>query len=137
MKLTAALLVLIALFTGCSSVRTHRNPGANLNRHTHFFVQHQLTDDRHIDETIVAALQALGKEASAGPLTMMPDATEVIVVYDAEWAWDFRSYLIQLDIEFHDARRDRSLAMGTYRQPSPLTKPPDQVVRAILTPLFK
>lgn len=136
MKALLALLVGALLLTGCSSVQTRRSPGVDLNRFQRFYVIHRLTDDRHIDEMIVARLQALGREASAGPLTMMPDGTEAIVTYQDEWAWDFKSYLIQLDIQIRHAHRDRQLGHGSYRQPSPVTKPPQELVRAILDPLF-
>lgn len=112
-------------------------PGAKLNGYDRFFVVHRLTDDRHLDETIVAELQALGKQATAGHLTMMPDDAQVVVTYDDVWAWDFKSYLIELNVQFRGARSERGLAMGAYRQPSMFPKRPNEVVRRVLRPLFQ
>ncbi len=138
MKPSIVLPVLLAfVLAGCTSVHTRRFAHADLTHYHRFFVEHRLNDDRHLDDAIVAELQALGREASAGPLTMMPDNTEVIVTYHDQWAWDFRNYLIQLNIEFRDALRDRPLAYGSYRQPTVFTKSTPGVVRAILLPLFR
>lgn len=136
MKVPLALLALASLLAACSSVHTHRTPGVNLERYQRFYVEHRLTDDHHLDEMIVARLQALGRQASAGPLTMMPQDTQAIVTYQDEWAWDFKSYLIQLNLQIRDAHRGRPLAYGIYRQPSPVPKPPVELVQAILDPLF-
>jgi len=137
MKLFAVLLASAILLAACSSVSTHRNGHVDLSRLKRFYVEHRLTDDHHIDEQIVAGLQALGRQASAGPMTMMPDGVEAVVTYEDNWAWDFKSYLIQLSIDIRKANTDQPLARGTYRQPSMITKQPPDVIRAILTPLFK
>ena len=138
MRVSVLLLVYAGmLLSGCSTVQTQRDPKADLSHFKHFYVEHRLTDDHHLDELIVAELQALGCEASAGPLTMMPQSAEAIVNYQDAWAWDFKSYLFQLDLQIRDSRKDRLLASGTYRQPSMITKSPAEVIHVILTPLFK
>ncbi len=137
MKVTAILLSVAALLSSCSSVQTHRDPRVDLTHFKRFYVVHRLTDDNHIDDTIVAQLKALGREASAGPMTMMPQSVEAVVTYRDEWAWDFKSYLIQLDIEITQAHTNRPLAHGTYRQPTIVTKAPPAVVEEVLVPLFR
>jgi len=137
MKVLVALLAIVCLLSACSSVHTQRAPGAELGHYKQFYVEHRLSDDRHIDEAIVAELKSLGREASAGPLTMMPQSADAIVTYQDEWAWDFKSYMIQLNIQIRDSRRERIVANGNYQQPSMFTKPPAQVVHAILLPLLK
>src|SRR5882724_11113290 len=106
MKVASILFSVAAFLSACSSVQTHRDPRADLTLLKSFFVVHRLTDDHHIDDTIVAQLKALGREASAGPMTMMPQTVDAVVTYRDEWAWDFRSYLIQLDIEIKHAHTD-------------------------------
>src|SRR5687768_14567640 len=103
MKVTALLLSIAFLLSACSSLDTYRIPRADLNRIKRFYVLHRLSDNHHVDETIVAHLKSLGLEAAAGPITMMPQSTEAVVTYRDDWAWDFRTYLIQLDIEIHQA----------------------------------
>jgi uncharacterized protein YceK len=137
MKAFVALFAGILLLSGCSSVHTQQAPKADLGRYKYFYVEHRLSDDREIDEAIVAELKALGHDASAGPLTMMPQSADALVTYQDEWAWDFKSYLIQLNIQIRDARRERVIAAGNYQQPSMFTKKPPQVIHAILVPLLK
>ena len=137
MKVTVLLLGIALLLCSCASVNTHRDPHANLSGLKRFYVIHRLTDNHHIDDTIVAHLQSLGREAAAGPLTMMPQSTEAVITYRDEWAWDFKSYLLQLDIEISRAHNNQPLARGSYRQPTLVTKDPAAVVKEILKPLFQ
>src|ERR1035437_9259853 len=97
MKIVVPLLVLLALLTGCSSLDTHAT--AKLGDYNHLYVEHQLTDNHRIDELIIAELPAHGFDASSGPLTMLPDGVDAIVSYEDRWAWDFKSYLIELRID--------------------------------------
>lgn len=113
-----------------------RAPGVNLARYKHFYVEHRLTDDRKIDEAIVAELKSLGFEASAGPLTMMPQSADAVVTYQDDWAWDFKSYVIRLAVQIRDARKDQPLASGVYDQPSMFTKTPPEVVHVVLGSIF-
>lgn len=125
------------LLVACSSVHTHRDPRADLSHLKRFYVEHRLNDNNRIDAAIVAELKSLGFDASAGPLTMMPDATDALVNYEDVWAWDFKSYLLQLNIVIrHPHVESRTFAAGTYRQPTVVTKSPPEVVREILKPLF-
>lgn len=139
MKPAAALLALFALFftSSCTSLYTDRNPRTDFSTLKRFYVERRLADNHHIDRAIVAELQAMGLEASSGPMTMMPREVDAIITYHDEWAWDFKTYLIQLHLHIRSAHRDQPLGFGTYRQPNPLPKPPDEVIRAILTRLLK
>lgn len=137
MKIPAILLALAACcLASCTSVWTQRNPQVDLAKLTHFYVEHRLADDRKVDEAIVAELRSRGFEASAGPLTMMPDGVQAIITYRDEWAWDFRYYLMELSVNIRSTYRDQTLATGVYRQPTPLTKSPAQVIRTIFDPIF-
>src|SRR5690606_16137248 len=118
MKVTALLLSLVLLLSGCSTLNTYRSPTANLEQIQRYFVIHRLADNHHVDDTIVDHLRSLGFEAAAGPLTMMPQRMEAVITYHDDWAWDFRTYLFQLDIEIRQAHTNRPLLRGTYRQPS-------------------
>lgn len=137
MKVPAIALSLVLLLAACASVHTELMPHADLTKVRHFFVEHRLSDNHHVDDLIVADLQARGFVASDGPLTMMPDDAEAVVTYDDDWAWDFKSYLIELRIAVRRARTDQPLAVGSYRQPTPLTKSPAAVVHTILDGFWK
>lgn len=137
MKVPVVLLAFAALLlASCTSVQTQRNPHVDLAKLTHFYVEHRLADDRKVDEAIVAELRSRGFEASAGPMTMMPDGVQAIITYHDEWAWDFKHYLIQLSVHIRAAHKDQTLATGMYRQPTPITKSPAQVIRAIFEPIM-
>ncbi len=129
--LTLALAITLA---GCSSVSTRKV--VELDRFQRFYVERRLNENNHLDELIVAELQRLGREASSGPLTMMPPKTDVLVTYDARWTWDFKTYLIELNLELHTIFPSKKLADGRYYQPSLNPKQPAEAVRGILGPLF-
>lgn len=119
---------------GCATVETRKV--MSLAPFKRVYVEHRLTDDRHLDEMIVEELKRLGYEASHGPLTMLPDNADAVLTYEDRWEWDFRTYLIELNITVQTARTKKKLADGRYFQPSPRPKPPVEVVRTVLEPLF-
>ncbi len=135
MKFLVPLFALGLLAAGCASLDTHKQ--AEYSQYHRFYVEHRLTDNHHLDELIVAELKARGFEASSGPLTMMPEGIEVIVSYDDRWAWDFRSYLIELTIELRANITDKPLAAGHYHQAPAVTKSPETVIREIIDDLYQ
>src|SRR5580658_6731283 len=79
-----------ALFlVGCSHMDSRTAPNVDLSHYNHVFVQHLLTDGRAIDQIIARELRRRGYDAIAGPLTMLPDNTEIIVAYEDHWNFDF------------------------------------------------
>lgn len=137
----ASLLVLLpallaaALFAGCSAVSTRKV--VELDRFQRYYVERRLNENNHLDELLAAELQRLGRQASSGPRTMMPENTEVLVTYDARWNWDFKTYLIELNLELHTIFPSKKLADGRYYQPSLTPKPPGEAVRDLLGRLFR
>ena len=133
---TATFLLLLAalLLAGCSSISTRKV--IDLAPFKHIYVVHRLTDDHHLDELFVRELQSRGHDASSGPITMLPDNADAILTYEDRWAWDFKSYLIELDIDLRTARTDKKLADGRYNQPTIKTKPPAEVIHELLVSLM-
>ncbi len=121
---------------GCASVTHETAPKVNLANYHHFFVEHRLVDDHHVDEYIVQELQRLGLDASSGPLTMKPDNTDAIITYVDRWQWDFKTYMIEFTAQIYDARTDKPLARLRYYQPTVTSKDPGEVAHAVLAPLF-
>ena len=128
------LFLLTFLFAGCSSASTRKVIA--LDAFKSIYVEQRLADNNHVDQLIVAELQRLGRIASSGPRTMMPENTDAVLTYTDRWEWDFKTYLIELNIELHTARTRKKLADGRYYQPSIRTKTPDEVIRELLLPLF-
>lgn len=120
---------------GCATVETRKT--LDLSPFKRIYVEHRLSDDRHIDEQIVQELQRLGYEATCGHLTMMPEKMDAILTYEDRWEWDFKTYLIELNVTVRTAHTSKKLADGRYYQPTPRAKPASEVIRDVLTPLFK
>lgn len=128
------LLVLAAavLLAGCSSLSSHQNPTVDFSKFKRYYVEHRLTDNHNLDQQIVADLQRRGLEASCGHLTMLPEKVDVIVGYEDRWTWDFKSYLIELNVTVREARSNKLIAAATFRNPGPRTQDPAVMIRKIL-----
>ena len=137
MRCVAAFLAVTCLLSGCSSTSTFRWPGVDLADYKRVWVEKNFDDDRRIHETIAAELKALGYEADSGPATMMPRGIELIVTYDDDWNWDFRDYLIDIEISVREPRSSRVIARGRYFRPGITNKAPEVMVREVVNSIFK
>lgn len=135
MKNVVLLLAACAVLSGCSSHSTQQV--ADYSSVHRIYVEHRQNDNHRIDELIAAELKTLGYDATSGWLTMMPDNVDAIITYQDRWAWDFKSYLIDLRLEMRAAFTNKPLATGSYHQASAVTKSPAEVVHEIVAPLFK
>ncbi|MDB6093037.1 MAG: hypothetical protein JWM32_599 [Verrucomicrobia bacterium] len=134
MKLSGLLVLCGFLLAGCSTLTTHRDPSiADVKR---VYVEHLLTDNHRIDQFMAEELRRLGYDASYGPLTMMPDKVDAVISYRERSAWDFKSYVIELNLEVKANFNGKILGTGRYYQPSMRTKSPEDVVHAVLAPIF-
>jgi hypothetical protein len=133
MKFLLLALTLI-LSSGCASVSARKV--MPLDGFRRIYVEQRLNDNNRLDELLVRELQRLNRQASSGPLTMMPDDTEALLTYDDRWAWDFRNYLIEFNVELHALRPKKKLADARYYQPSIKTQSPAEVIRDLLPRLF-
>ena len=136
MRLPCTLFALLVALTGCSSIDTKTDVTTDVRAYHHVFVRTASNDSNHVDALIVQELQRLGYDASAGPRTMMPDNTEITVDYEGQWTWDFRTYLIQLNLIVRSARTEEKLAGGQVFHPGVTTKTPEELVRAVVAPIF-
>ncbi|MEY2880944.1 MAG: hypothetical protein RLZZ15_3324 [Verrucomicrobiota bacterium] len=128
-------LVVASFLAGCATVKSTRKV-VDLAPFKHIFVVHRLVDDHHVDQLIVAELKRLGHDASAGPLTMMPDKADAVLTYEDRWEWDFKTYLIEFNFEIFTARTKKKLADGRYYAPSPKSRPPAAIIHDALAPLY-
>lgn len=129
------LSLLASLTAGCSTSSSARKV-MPLDRFQRFYVEKRLNDNHRLDELFVAELKRLGREASSGPLTMMPEKIDVLLTYDARWEWDFQNYMIDLSFELHNVHPRKKLADANYRQPTIRPKEPAEVIREQLGKLF-
>ena len=127
--------ILLATCGGCTTSASARKVIA-LDRFQRIYVETRLNENHHLDQVFVAELRRLGREASSGPLTMMPEKTDAVLTYDARWEWDFKNYLIELTFELHTIHPRKKIADARYHQPTIRTKPPEDVVRDLFGRLF-
>lgn len=129
------LLGFAALAAGCGSLTTEGR--VDLGKRRHVWVEQRLNDNLGVGRKLAGELQALGYDAEVGPLTMMPDATELIVTYDAREEWDFRAYLIELNVAVRPAK-DYNVIMSTarYFHPGVTKKSSDKMIHETMTKLF-
>jgi opacity protein-like surface antigen len=127
----AAAAILLA---GCSTASV-RKP-VRLDSYQHIFVEQRLNENQHLDEMMVDELKALGRDASSGPLTMMPDNADAVLSYDARWNWDFKTYLLELNLSLRAAHSNKKLADARYYQPSLRTKAAPAIVHELIVSMF-
>lgn len=132
MRLILSLLILAFFSAGCASKTAHLNPSLKLSQYKRIYVEKRLNDNNATDALIAAELRRRGFDASYGHLTMMPRDTEVIITYDARWTWDFRSYLIELNITANTAHSNKPIATGSYRQPGIVPKEPAEMIAVLI-----
>lgn len=129
-----AFLALLCLLPACTQVSARKIVA--LDSFQRVFVETRRNENHHLDEFFVTELKHLGKDASSGPLTMMPENADVVLTYDSRWEWDFKTYLIELTLELHTARSHKKLADARYYQPSIRTKEPSEIIRQLLADLW-
>jgi hypothetical protein len=136
MKFPTCLIALLVILAGCSSVDTQTEAISDVRRFHHIFVRSASNDSNNVDQLIVLELQRLGYDASSGPRTMIPDNAEVVIDYDCQWDWDFRTYLLQLSLTARDAHTDAKVAGGRIFHPGVTNKSPAEMVQLVLAPMF-
>jgi hypothetical protein len=137
MKAHLLLLIALSLCASCTTtVAVRKAPTIDLRRFHRLFVEQPFNENHHLDEIMAEELRKLGYEASSGPLTMMPENTEAVVSYHAQWAGDFFIYLIDLNVSVYTAHTNKPLGEGRYYQPTVRTKTPEKVVHELFPRLF-
>lgn len=136
MKALAWLLLgFVALATGCGSLTTAGR--VDLGKHRRVWVEQRLNDNLGVGRKLAAELTALGYTAEVGHLTMMPENTELIVTYDAREEWDFRAYLIELNVSVRPVK-DYNVIISTarYFHPGVTKKSSDAMIHELMVKLF-
>jgi hypothetical protein len=139
MKHLYLLILAAALFTGgCATQSSHVLPHADLAHYKTAFVVHLLTDGHQTDEKIAQDLRDRGLSVTAGPMTMLPDHTDLLVEYQDNWAWDFKNYMIGIGIQIKEIKSDKVLATGSINKPAMVMgESSTQLIHNLLNTLFK
>ena len=131
-------LVCGLVLTGCATETSHKLPNVDLTKYKTAFVVHLLADGHQTDELIGADLRERGFTVAVGPLTMLPDNTDLLVEYRDNWAWDFKNYMIGIDVQVKETKTDRVLATASIDKPSMVMgESPKQLVHNVLSTIFK
>jgi hypothetical protein len=131
-----AAFVALGLLASCHTVHTDVDRTVKLTSYQHIYVERELSDGRHLDRMLAKELIRLGYDASSGPLTLMPEDTQAIIAYQAQWTFDFTTYLIELDLAVRDAKSGREVGVSRYFHPAVLAKDPAKIVAAAIDPIF-
>jgi hypothetical protein len=126
------LLVSFVLLGGCASYDAQLMPGQNLDGAKRFFVLTNPNDTHGVGHQIVAALRARGREAETGPLTMMPDATQVMVTYEDHWSWDFGDHLVYAQVSARARDSNAPLSTARFSTRLPTRKSATDIVSAMV-----
>ena len=141
LKLASRALLALAgasALAGCSHLVTRALPHSDISHFKHVFVEHRLADSYGIADEMARQLREMGFDASAGALTMMPPDAEIVVSYEDMWTWDFKTYMIEIDVQVRNAKTDKILAVGHYYRPSAVFgHPPAAMIHELLAKLFK
>jgi hypothetical protein len=132
-----AFLPCVALLLSACSTKTQFDHTNRPDQLHHIFVEHLLSDGNNVDELIARELRRLGYDASAGPLTMMPDGTEAILAYQPTWTFDFTTYLIELDVAVRDAKTGKEIALGKAFRPAFISNDTYAMIQRVIDPLFQ
>lgn len=128
---------LTLLLGGCASYSSQVEHGRNLKKIQRFFVVSNLNDNHGIDRLIADVLKARGREAEAGPLTMMPDNTQAIVTFNDHWNWDFSDHLTFLQIAVRDTKSEQPFATATFSAKIPLHEDFSDTVARVVDQLLE
>ena len=132
----AALLSLFGLLAGCTSYEAQVDRGRPLTGVHRFFVLTSPNDGHGLDHQIAAALTNRGHQAETGPVTMLPEDSDAIVVYQDHWTWDFGDHLLYLQITVRDRKSSQSYGTVTFSAKVPTSKPPAEIADELVGKLF-
>ncbi|MET0262778.1 MAG: hypothetical protein ABW223_07755 [Rariglobus sp.] len=135
--LLAVSLIACALFSGCAATSARiTEKGRNLQDVRRFFVLRNLKDNHAIHESVVRALKARGFEAESGPITLLPDSAQVVLLYEDRWAWDFSNHMVYLKISARDPKAVFPYAAATYQKQVAFSTQVDEVVAEVVDKLL-
>ena len=139
-RLLACLLIVAcaALLGGCiTQLNANVAPGAKLDEVKKFYVVHLPEDGRGVEKLIAARLNTMGKQATSGEKSAVPDDVDAVVTYQDKWMWDITMYMIQLDVQVQQPKTEMTIASSHSMRTSLARKSPPEMVEEVLGQIFK
>jgi hypothetical protein len=130
------LFCLGLLLGGCASFDAQVEHGRSLAKVQRYFVVSNNNDNHALDQQIAEALKARGYVADTGPLTMMPENTQAVVMFQDHWSWDFGDHLAFLKIAVRDPLSEQSFATVTFNARVPGRENTPEIVSQLVDRLF-
>lgn len=139
MKATKFVFVLFALLivSGCAAeITVLRAPTADLAKRGKMFVVHSPPDGRHIEKIIKNQLTSRGYSATYGERQNIPGDVDIIVTYIDRWMWDITTYMLEITIEFKDAKTGILIASAKSYRTSLVRATPAEMIAETLDAIF-
>lgn len=138
----ALVSLLVAAFVGLTSgcvtqLKSDIAPGTDLAGIKKIYVVHLPADQRGIDRLIADRLNLMGRQATFGEKSAVPDDAQATLTYQDKWMWDITMYMIELNVQVRQPKTDISMASGHTLRTSLARKSPPDLVEEVLTDLFK
>jgi len=133
-----AISCALALTTGCATNRATANlsPGTDLSSYKSVYVVKQPKDKAGIDTLIAQDLKKRGYVVIQGPELTTPYNADVAVTYVDRWMWDITLYLLDLTVNFRDAKSGFPVAVGNSHHTSLTRLSPPEMVSEVMTNIF-
>lgn len=131
-------IVLVFLFAGCVPVNVYSRPvrNADFSKLNRFYIIQHDEDTKRLNEVVQSGFLELGLQATTGFSDQIPANIDAVVTYDYQWFWDLTTYLLMLKIYIRNPDTNFPYGMGESLRTSLVRKPPEEMVREILMPLF-
>lgn len=133
------IVVLTTVFSGCAihSSQAKLVPNANSIVKKNFYVIHSNGDKRNLHEQIADILVQKGFNATSGKKEDIPSIVDVLVTYEDRWMWDLSNYLIQLDIQFRNAKNEYPFVVGETIRTSLIRKNPSAMAEETINQMLE
>lgn len=126
------------LLSGCASKLSSASvPGTSLNEKGKFYVVRFEPDKRNLNVVIADQLALMGFNAAAGEKNAAPDDIDTIVTYIDHWQWDITNYMIEIEIQFRDAKDGSLIMSGKSYRTSLVRKSPDAMIKETLEEMLE
>lgn len=133
------LLAIIALVSsGCiTKLDSSVAPGVELSELKVIFVKKLAADERGIEKLIAQELNRMGYQAVYGSDLPANRNFDAIIEYQDKWTWDLTMYMIELRVQILDPINSYTMASGESYRTSIVRKTPSEMVKEVLTEIFK
>jgi hypothetical protein len=127
---------LLLLLGGCTSYDAQIERNHSFTGVKRLFVVSNQNDNHGLDRLVANSLIARGFVAETGPLTMMGDDTQAIVMYEDHWTWDFGDHLVHLQLTVRDPKSPLTYAMASFGAKVPSRQPTSVIVDELVAKLL-